>query len=91
MDQHRNAGAVGTCKHLQPLLEQALSRGARITDIEQGYSEVRQVVRISVPPPSQEQLAEGLERFESRDPHYRRRPENGVVCRNCRQALAWDR
>jgi len=91
MNAQKNADAVGTCKHLLPFLEQVLSSGARVTGIEQGYSEVRQVVRISKAPSVEGVLPETVERFESNDRHYHPVPEAGLVCRNCRQALAWNR
>jgi hypothetical protein len=91
MDQQKTAAAVGTCKHLAPFLEQALSEGARVTGVEQGYSEVRQVVRISNAAHFVQPLPEPIESFESNDRHYRSTPEAGLACRNCRQALAWDR
>ena len=91
MTPQKDAAAVGTCKHLLPFLEEALSSGARVTGIEQGYSEVRQVVRVSQPPTLKSALPETVERFESNDRHYHRVPEAGLVCRNCRQAIAWDR
>jgi hypothetical protein len=89
MDHRSDGAAVGTCKHLLPLLENALSNGARIVGIEQGYSEVRQVVRISQAIHCAT-FPEFIEQFESTDTHYHPVPEAGLVCRKCRQVLAWD-
>jgi hypothetical protein len=86
-----DAQSIGTCKHLQPFLEEALSRGVSIKNIEQGYSEVRQIVRLSKPIVIPESLPEYIEPFESHDTHYHPEPEAGLVCRNCRQVLAWNR
>jgi hypothetical protein len=90
------AANVGTCRHLLPLLEEALARGVSITGIDQGYSETRQVVRVSkgLPLPMQEgkpAVSEPIEYFESADRHYHPVTEAGVVCRLCRQAIAWDK
>ena len=74
-----------------PLLEHALSNGAGITDVERGYSEIRQVVRISKAVVFPKPWPEPIESFESNDRHYRSAPEAGLVCRTCHQALAWDR
>ena len=96
METKSIASAVGTCKHLLPFLEQAVSSGARVTDIEQGYTEVRQVVRLSQAPrlPKEEGkifVSEPVEYFESSDSHYHPVTEAGLVCRQCRQVLAWDK
>ena len=96
METEKNASAVGTCKHLSAFLEEALSSGARVTDIEQGYSEVRQVVRLSQAPrlPKEEGkilVLEPVEYFESTDKHYHPVTEAGLVCQRCRQVLAWDK
>jgi hypothetical protein len=89
MTSDEKAAAVNTCKHLLPFLEQILSDGARITGIEQGYSEARQVVRLSRAPMVSGALPETVERFESKDSHYHPVSEAGLVCRNCKQVLAW--
>jgi hypothetical protein len=96
METKSNAAHVGTCMHLLPLLEEAMSFGARVTDIEQGYSEVRQVVRVNQPLrlPKEEGkvvLSEPMEYFESTDRHYHPVPEAGIVCRKCRQVIAWNK
>ena len=96
MDAKAKAANVGTCQHLLPLLEQALERGVTITDIDVGYAETRQVVRLSkgLSLPMQDQrplVSEPIEYFESTDRHYHPVTEAGLVCRQCRQALAWDR
>jgi hypothetical protein len=92
----QNVHSVGTCKHLLPFLEEALFRGGSITSIEQGYSEVRQVIRLSHAPTfaltqGALSLPEALEYFEANDTHYHPVPEAGLLCSECRQVIAWDK
>jgi hypothetical protein len=95
MNERQLAYLRAACEHLRPFLEDVFASGGRVEFVDEGYTEVHRVVRVSQPPRlphenDQPAVLPPLEYFESFDPHYHPVPEAGVVCRACRQAIAWD-
>jgi hypothetical protein len=95
MNATQTAHLRAACEHLRPLLEDVFAAGGHVGCIEEGYTETHRVFRVSQAPHmprgnDQPAVSPPLEYFESFDPHYHPVPEAGIVCRACRQAIAWD-
>lgn len=80
-----------SCEHLEPLLNVALSMGAKIQSIDDGWSEAKRVVTFSSSMP--EKLKEYL---DSNDVEYycyagspHNPPDEGLFCTSCKVGLSF--
>jgi hypothetical protein len=81
------------CAHLAPALSQLLAQGSKLETVYRlGWSEIDLDIHLDRGPlpdsfAREHPLAAGVVTWRNDDPHYG--ADEGLVCKSCRQAIAW--
>lgn len=86
-------GTDTVCPHLSPALAQLLTDGSKVQQVfRMGWSEIDLDIHLDRGPvpdafAAEHPLAPGVTTWRNEDPHYGM--DEGLVCKSCRQAIAW--